>query len=207
VTTSALSPSAPSHLPVARQPIWTTDGRLHGHEYLYRSSLGRPAQVDRWSADRQDGATTAVLSALFHDGEPPGDTLAFVNVTRSFLVSDLPLPRVPERLVVEVVETVAADQDVLAGLQRLRSGGYRIALDDFVATPDQVAMLPYADYVKVDCRDLEADDGRLANTARGEGAMLVAERVSSSARKQRCTELGFDLLQGDSLGRAVTLLL
>lgn len=207
MTISAPSPGAPPHLPVARQPIWTASGRLHGHEYLYRSSSGLPAQVDRWSAPLQDGATASVLDALFHDGQPPGDALAFVNVTRSFLVHDLPLPPATGRLVVEVVETVSADRPVVAGLQRLRAAGYRIALDDFVASPDQLAMLRYADYVKVDCRDLESDSGGLLATARRHGARLVAERVSSSARRRLCTELGFDLLQGDALGRAVTLTL
>ncbi|MCL2850620.1 MAG: hypothetical protein FWE61_11370, partial [Micrococcales bacterium] len=40
--------------PVARQPIWTVSGALVGHEYLYRSRIGRPAGVDRWRAERQD---------------------------------------------------------------------------------------------------------------------------------------------------------
>ncbi|MDC7121035.1 EAL domain-containing protein [Cellulomonas fimi] len=203
----APSPSAPLHLPVARQPIWTTSGRLHGHEYLYRSSAGLPAGVDRWSARLQDGATSSVLAALFHDGQPPGDALAFVNVTRSFLVRELPLPAAAGRLVIEVVESVAADPLVIDGLRRLRAAGYRIALDDFVASPDQLAMLRYADYVKVDCRDLESGGEDLVRVAREHGALLVAERVSSSARRARCLELGFGLLQGDALGRAVTLML
>ncbi|NKY39118.1 EAL domain-containing protein [Cellulomonas septica] len=203
----APSPSAPPHLPVARQPIWTTSGRLHGHEYLYRSSAGLPVGVDRWSAHLQDGATTAVLTALFHDGPPPGDALAFVNVTRSFLVRDLPLPPSAGRLVIEVVESVEAGPDVLDGLLRLRAAGYRIALDDFVASRDQLAMLRYADYVKIDCRDLETGGDELVRVARAFGARLVAERVSSSARRARCVELGFGLLQGDALGRAVTLTL
>lgn len=197
-------PSATEARPVARQPIWTTTGELHGHEYLYRSRVGRPAQVDRWSAPLQDGATASVLSTVFQHGDPPGEALAFVNVTRSFLVHDLPLPFAPDRLVVEVVESVAADRRVLDGLAVLRAAGYLIALDDFVASADQVAMLPFADYVKVDCRDVEADTGRLTRLARREGALLVAERVSSDTRRRRCTDLGFDLLQGDALGRAVT---
>lgn len=203
----APSPSAPPHLPVARQPIWTASGRLHGHEYLYRSSAGLPAGVDRWSARLQDGATSAVLTALFHDRQPPGDALAFVNVTRSFLVRELPLPASAGRLVLEVVESVAADPRVLDGLGRLRAAGYRIALDDFVASRDQRAMLRYADYVKIDCRDLEAGGEELVAVARRHGARLVAERVSSSARRARCLDLGFGLLQGDALGRAVTLTL
>jgi len=205
VTVPVVSPPLPARLPIARQPIWTADGRLFGNEFLYRSRDGLPAQVDRWVSDRQDVATASVLDALFGDGPPAGATYAFVNITRSFLVEDRPLPAHAGRLVLEVVESVTADDAVLAGLERLRSRGYRIAIDDFAAEPDQVAMMPWADFVKIDCRDVDRLGDDLVGLARQHGATLVAERVSDSALVARCRELGFELLQGDELGPAVTL--
>ena len=94
---------------------------------------------------------------------------------------------------------------MLAGLQRLRSRGYRIALDDFAAEPDQVAMLPYADFVKIDCRDVRRQGSALVDLARRHGAALVAERVSTGGLVEACRRWGFDLLQGDVLGPAITL--
>jgi EAL and modified HD-GYP domain-containing signal transduction protein len=205
VTASVVSPAVPARLPIASQPIWTADGRLFGNEFLYRSRDGLPAQVDRWRSDRQDVATAAVLDVLFGDGPPAATTFAFVNITRSFLVNDRPLPAHADRLVLEVVESVAADDDVIAGLKRLRSRGYRIAIDDFAATPDQVAMLPYADFVKIDCRDLLHQGPELVELARRHGATLVAERVSDPQLVEACCRWGFDLLQGDVLGPAITL--
>src|SRR3954447_16358050 len=120
VTVAAFSPPTPAKLPIARQPIWTSDGTLFGNEFLYRSRDGLPAQVDRWGSDRQDIATASVLDVLFADGPPTDSTLAFVNITRSFLVDDRPLPAHAGRLVLEVVESVHADPLVLAGLERLR---------------------------------------------------------------------------------------
>ena len=195
----------PSKLPIARQPIWTLDGRLFGHEFLYRSRDGLPAQVDHWQSDRQDVATASVLDVLFGDGPPVDPTPAFVNVTRSFIVDDRPLPAHPGRLVLEVVESVIADDAVIAGLQRLRARGYRIAIDDFAAEDDQVRMIPYADYVKIDVRDMDRIGPELVELARSHGAMLVAERVSDDEVVARCRALGFELLQGDALGPAVTL--
>jgi len=205
VTVPAVSPAVPARLPIARQPIWTVGGRLYGNEFLYRSRDGLPAQVDRWGSDRQDVATASVLEVLFGDGPPASSTFAFVNVTRSFLVDDRPLPAHAGRLVLEVVESVEADDAVLAGLERLRSRGYRIAIDDFAAEPDQVAMMPWADYVKVDCRDVQRLGEGLVHHARRHGATLIAERVSDAALVAECRTLGFDLLQGDELGPAVTL--
>ena len=180
------------------------DGHLFGNEFLYRSRDGLPAQVDRWRSDRQDIATAAVLDALFGNGPPPESTFAFVNITRSFLVTDRPLPAHPHHLVLEVVESVAADAEVLAGLQRLRSRGYRIAIDDFVGDADQVAMMPYADFVKIDCRDICAQGAGLVELARRHGALLVAEWVSDANLVEQCRSWGFDFMQGDALGPAIT---
>ena len=146
----------------------------------------------------------AVFAAL-RDGAPYlREGRAFVNVTRSFVVDDLPLPQPHADLVLEIVETVPADDDVLAGLLRLRERGYSIALDDFAANANQVAMLPYADYVKIDCRELVRHGSALLDVARRDGAALVAERVSDEGLVERCLALGFELLQGDALGAATT---
>ena len=205
MTVPVVSPAVPARLPIARQPIWTAGGQLFGNEFLYRSRDGLPAQVDRWGSDRQDVATASVLDVLFGDGPPTSSTFAFVNVTRSFLVDDRLLPAHADRLVLEIVESVQADAAVLAGLDRLRSRGYRIAIDDFAAEPDQVAMMPYADFVKIDCRDVHRLGDGLVQLARRHGATLVAERVSDTGLVDECRELGFELLQGDVLGPAVTL--
>ncbi|WP_029288993.1 EAL domain-containing protein [Cellulomonas sp. HZM] len=193
----------PGRPPVARQPIWTADGRLYAHELLYRSADGLAVGVDLWDPPDQDLATASVLEALDDEPDERG-VLSFVNVTRSYVVGRHRLPRPDDGLVLEIVETVPADDEVLAGLQRLRELGYRIALDDFAAEAHQVAMLPYAHYVKIDCRELVQHGTALVELARRDGAMLVAERLSSSALVDRCVSLGFDLLQGDALGPATT---
>jgi len=191
-------------LPVARQPIWTVSGHLVGYEYLYRSQQGLAVGVDGWVDAQQEAATASVLATVYADGEPDGDLLTFVNVTRSFLVGERPLPAPSGRLVLEVVESVRVDDDVLAGTDALRAAGYLIAVDDYTACPSQMALLRYADFVKVDLRDLHRlpPDG-LAD-ARRYGARLVAEYVSDLALARHATDLGFDLLQGDVLGAART---
>ena len=193
-----------ARLPVARQPIWTPEGGLVGHEYLYRSEAGLPVGVDGWLDEQQEGASASVLASVFGDGMPAGDDLVFVNVTRSFLTGGRRLPDAADRLVLEVVESVRATDAVIAGLPVLRAEGYRIAVDDYVATDDQRAMLPFADYVKVDLRDLGTLTTAALDVARSYGARLVAEHVADLALVQLAVDLGFDLLQGDVLGAART---
>lgn len=191
-----------AHLFLGRQGIFDRDGHVHGYEFLYRAGRQHSLRVDLWPAAAQDRATLRVLQATF---SPTGvrsvaaSARVFVNFTRAFLVGDLPLPDEPDRLVVEIVESVRADAAVIAGVQRLRERGFRIALDDFVGLTSQVALLPYADYVKVDQRDLVERGTGLVSLAASHGATLVAERLETRAQLEWCDTLGFDLFQGFAL--------
>ena len=66
-------------------------------------------------------------------------------------------------------------------------------------------MLPYADFVKIDVRDVDRIGPQLVQLARRNGAVLVAERVWNDTLVEQCRTLGFELLQGDVLGPAITL--
>jgi len=171
-----------------------------GYEFLYRAPSRRPVRVDRWTPARQDGATAAVLDCVFGGAgitSVAADHLAFVNVTRSYLVGDLSLPLDPARLVLEIVESVRADPAVLAGVKALRASGYRIAIDDFAGLDDQIALLPHADYVKLDIRDLTRLGTPLIRLAARFGAVLIAERVEDASMLDWCAAAGFTLFQGD----------
>jgi len=192
---------------VGRQPIVTPGGGVRAYEFLYRSPDGTPTRVDTWGAAGQDRATGVVLAAVRRTVLPAvvGTADAFVNVTRSFLVGELPLPAFDRRLVLEVVESVVVDAEVLAGLARLRAAGYRIAIDDFIGLRRQHAVLPYADFVKIDVRDLARLGPRLLDSARSTGATLVAERVEDAATMLALQEAGFALFQGDAFGATAVL--
>lgn len=197
-----------ARVPLGRQPISTSDGTPRAYEFLYRSLSAQRAGVDRWTPGRQDGATACVLDSVFADRgvlEAASGCPAFVNVTRSYLVGALPLPVDPERLVLEIVESVPADAEVLAGVRRLRAAGYRIAIDDFAGLPAQVDLLPYADYVKVDYRDLARQGASLVALAARYGAQLVAERLETTSALDACVAAGFSLYQGDVLAPTVVL--
>ncbi len=192
--------------PVARQPIVTRQGGVVGYEFLYRSPSGRPARVDHWRPRDQDGATTAVLARVFGLADAPAlapSALAFVNVTRAVLVGALPLPDRPDRLVLEVVESVEVDGAVVRGVRALADRGFRVALDDFTGRPGQLALLPWASYVKIDARDLDRHGDELVALARRHDAALIAERIEDAGMFARCVALGFALFQGHLVQPAV----
>ena len=189
---------------LGRQGIFTADRSLFGYELLFRAPGRIGLRVDLWNALQQDRATEHVIAAAFHAPEcGPLDRLGFVNFTRSYLVDHESIGFAPDQGVIEVVESAFADDALRMRLRELRDEGYRIAIDDFVGTSSQVALLEHADFVKIDVRDLVAQGPDLVARARSHGSTLVAERVETRAMLAWCVELGFDLFQGHSFEPAI----
>jgi EAL and modified HD-GYP domain-containing signal transduction protein len=190
---------------VARQGIFTETGRLFAYELSFRSAGTHPEQSGEWSAFQHERATSHVLSASFgrdHLERLARGRIVFVRCPRPFLVGDLPLPARPDRLVVEVTDTEVADDAVLAGIARLRERGFRIALPGFAATAAQLLLVPMADFVKIDARDLDVEGEPVLRAAASSGALLVGEFVENHRDFQHARTLGLTLFQGNLLERA-----
>jgi c-di-GMP-related signal transduction protein len=179
---------------LARQPILNRDQNTHGYELLFRSGPD-----NFFSASDPDAATchTIDFSLLFDYAALTGGRAAFINCTRNILLRDIItlLPR--DRVVVEVLEDVPADEETLAACDRLRQAGYSIALDDYVPTPNTLRLLPFADIVKVDF--MATDAARQASIAadmRRRGIRLLAEKVETREQFHFAQSLGFHYFQG-----------
>lgn len=196
---------------IGRQPIYDADRRLHGYELLFRSEQNATAAEVAATDAAGDAATTSTILAAFSGfgaTELLGGRPGFVNLTRAFLVGDLPVPFEPDQAVLEVLETVTLDPEVLDGVRRLKRAGYRIALDDFVWTPGADEVVALASIVKLDVLTPWAQVVDLAHRCRNRGGsdlVLLAERVEDEQMVQRCLDHGFTLFQGYHLGRPQTL--
>ncbi|WP_239152242.1 EAL and HDOD domain-containing protein [Virgisporangium aurantiacum] len=187
---------------VGRQPVYDRHGDVVGYELLFRS--GPDAAT---ATSRNAFATSQVIVAAFTEfglDQLVGDRPCFVNLTREFLVGDLPVPFDPGRTVLEVLETVTADDEVCAGVRALTDRGYTVALDDFRPTGTASRLLPMATYVKLDMldNDTETLTATVETLREQPGLTLVAERVETEERLALAFELGFELFQGHVLGRA-----
>lgn len=193
-----------SRVLLGRQGIFSPTRDLYGYELLFRAPGRMGLRVDLWNARQQDRATEHVIAAAFHlPHREPIDMLAFVNFTRSYLLERREIGFSPEQAVIEVVESAFADDALRDRLRDLRRQGYRIAIDDFVGTTSQTSLLPHADFVKIDVRDLVARGEDLVRVAGEHGSTLIAERVETHAMVDWCLGLGFDLFQGHSFEPAI----
>ncbi len=145
---------------------------------------------------------------------PPGRDL-FINLHPKDLTDDTlyaadsPLAPFASRIVLEVTERAELDEraDLPARIKRLRSLGFRVAIDDLGAG---YAGLSYftrlvPEVVKIDValvRDIHREDikrklvGSLTTLCRDLGMIVVAEGVETPMERDTVVELGCDLLQG-----------
>lgn len=195
-------PSLAGLVHVGRQALFDRTNAVVGYELLFR---GDAQAVE--AAERGAYATSRVLVTAFSDvgiHALVGNALCFVNLTREFIVGELPLPFGPEQVVLEVLETIEVDDEVVAGVTRLVGEGYAIALDDFIiGGAGHEKLLGLATYVKLDV--LDTDPAELAATVafcrRYPEITLVAERLETPEHLDRASALGFDLFQGYVLSR------
>ena len=182
---------------VARQPILDRNGGLLGYELLFREADSETAGV----LDDRAATSTVILDGLFDVGlfELVGDSVAYVNVSREFLLSVHPPPLPVRRVVLELLEDQVVDEALLGVLEDLVEHGFTIALDDFRLSPATEPLISYASIIKVDVleyseRALESLVAHLR--ANYPGLTLLAEKVETRTDWLRCRVLGFDAFQG-----------
>lgn len=187
---------------VARQPILDVRGRVHGYELLFR------AEPEAGFRGDGDLATRTMLdnTVIFGLEKLTAGLPAFVNCTREALTGELVKVLPPSMTVLEILETVEPTPPLIHACRKLKSEGFRLALDDFYWRPGMEPLVELADYIKVDFI--------LSNkTARAElrerlGTLcvaMVAEKVETQEDYTQARLEGFTLFQGYYFCRPILL--
>ena len=188
---------------IARQPIYDRAGDLYAYELLFRES---EADQNANILDGDQASCHLILQAMTAAGLNvlAEQQFAFINVTRNLLASGVlsTLPR--QRVVLEVLENVVADEVVLQAVAQLSREGFKIALDDWVYEVNNAAFLDLADIVKLEVQnkskeELLAQLRYLSPT----GIQLLAEKIENQTQHDLCIELGFSYFQGYHLARPI----
>ena len=189
---------------IARQPIYDSQLEVIGYELLFRAS-------DTYFAEFTSGheaSSRVIVNSFINIGieRLVGSSLAFINVPEQLVLNDALLPMFHEQTVLEVLEDTPPSAEVIAGLKRLKSRGFKIALDDFVYQPAYRPFLELADFVKVDVENMQRDEiaEQLAQL-RPYPAKLVAEKVETEDMYVLCRAQGFRYFQGYFFCRPRTL--
>lgn len=180
---------------VARQPILDQQQRCHGYELLFRDGPNNAFPV----IDAEQATSRIIASSHFTLSldELTGDYPAFINFSELALLHHLPELLPPERVVLEILESVAPTDELVATLANLQQKGYQIALDDFVYSPEMERLLPYASIVKLDIlqHGIEGLPQQI-EALKGYDVKLLAEKVENHEQFKQTKALGFELFQG-----------
>jgi c-di-GMP-related signal transduction protein len=190
---------APKLRYVARQPIFDRNKKVFGYELLFRDGMENAfhgGDADVASHSTLDSSLLMGLDVLC-DGRR-----AFINCTRSTLTGGLITLLPSQSIVVEVLESVAADPEVLAACHHLHEAGYLIALDDYVCDDPRQPLAEIADIIKVDLK-LTSPEQRTALMKRYSSGRcrMLAEKVADHADFIAARDTGFVFFQGYFLRR------
>jgi len=178
---------------VARQPIFDSSRNVFGYELFFRNGV-----EDHFNADPELAARATVDSSLLYGIKTLCDNRrAFVNCTREVLLNDLIMLLPPEQTVAEVLETVEADDRVIAACKRLKTAGYLIALDDFAPEDPRTPLCELADFIKVDLRATKPEErAGMMRRFGSSGCQMLAEKLETPHEFHHARDLGFVYFQG-----------
>lgn len=179
---------------MARQPILNGVGQVFGYELLYRAG----AEASTCVAPTDLAASRVLNDAVLSLGL---ETLtsgkrAFMNLSRTLLLSDYATLLPVKSVVLEVLETVEVDEMILKSIRMLRGRGYSVALDDFVLGTPADVLLPHVNFVKVDVLNTTAADRAAIRKAVPGAVTLLGEKVESAEMFEELRQTGFHLFQG-----------
>jgi c-di-GMP phosphodiesterase len=179
------------HRFIGRQAI--LDGKMHlyGYELLFRAGTD-----NAFSGDVEDATNQIIDSCLSMIACSSSKNL-FINCTRDSLVS-MNVKLLPSQTVVlEILESVAADAEVVRACKELKRCGFRLALDDFSPHETKGELVDIADYVKVDFRAYDAAARQeIYKIFRRRKTIFVAEKVETLSEVLQAETEGNTLFQG-----------
>lgn len=190
---------------LARQPILDRQQNIQAYELLFRDSHINHAQIDN-----ELHATASVIVSLFNEmglQSVLGKERGFINVDACMLMSDMVEMLPPERMVLELLETVEVTPLLLERCRQLKRHGFALALDDFAAFRQQYRdLLPLVDVIKVDLTKVhEGALRQLTQRLKKYPARLLAEKVETPAQFEQCKNLGYHYFQGYYFARPTLL--
>ncbi len=185
---------------LGRQPILDRHQQLFAYELLFRSGSAEKGNFASF-IDGNQATATVIINAFteFSLADALGPYQGFIKVDEGLLFSDLINALPPHTVVLEILDTVAQTQDMIARCEQLRQAGYILATHVRPETLDldNKPLLRIAEVIKVDVSRVEPERlKQLTPSLKPLRKTLLAEKVESNDQMKLCHDLGFDLFQG-----------
>ena len=189
---------------VARQPIFDVGNRRIAYELLYRDG---PLATKAGAQPADTMCNEMALHALLTIGldQLTGGATAWINITREHLLAGLHRLFDPKNVVIELLESISADQEVLAACESAVADGYVLALDDYDGRPELDALLKVVQIVKIQVmHSSERELTPVVRALKARGLVVLAECVETTEQHAMCARIGCTLFQGYVFSRPET---
>lgn len=134
---------------LARQAIFDKDRDIYAYELLYRDSSANtyPTQL----SDEEATGRIFFDALLLHGIEKiSNNKIAFINLSTSGLLSELPHLLPSTKVVIEIVERTSDIDQVASCVEKMRQDGYVFALDDYNGSEHWLPIVGLVEYIKVE---------------------------------------------------------
>ncbi|MEO5573477.1 MAG: HDOD domain-containing protein [Gammaproteobacteria bacterium] len=180
---------------VGRQPIYNRQLEVFAYELLFRSGVNNHAIFD----DGDQATSQVILNTFMEIGleNIVGEKMAFINLTRTFILGSYLFPFPQTRIGLEILEGIRVDADIVESVRKLSEQGYLIVLDDFVYHENLLPLVEMADIIKLDILALGRDGVREhLEILKKYKIEILAEKVETQDDFEFCKRLGFNYFQG-----------
>jgi len=176
---------------IGRQPIVNERGALFAYD-LFSSTQ---------SADAQATATLINdLQSAFGIDRILGKRFGFIRIEDRFIFHELfdLLPK--EKVIYALLEESLVDEGLCEKLEKLKSKGYRFALNDFAFTPENIEkfspIFPYLEFIKIDVPRSGRMKREDVEQLKKQGLIVIGAKIESHDIHAECVAKGFSYFQG-----------
>lgn len=194
--TATVSPTS-TPTSVHREPVVAADGHVVGYVVSVARQPAVPTQAH--DTEQRQLASDAVHQAyLSLDlASVVADRYAFLPATPAMLEGWVPTPVVPGRLVLDLPVGFESRPAAVVQTQALRGLGMELALQGYVGTPQQDALLPLVGFAVIDAARVDpAALGALVHRAHTMQTRVLATNVTDQATMDRFLAAGIDGFRG-----------
>ena len=180
---------------VGRQPIFDNKNKVVAYELLFRNSL-----ENKYSEEDGERATLEVILNTFYtlgSNEVTEGKKAFINFTEKMIHTNIFSIISPDKVAVEILESIEPTKEVIEICKHLKEMGYIIALDDFIYDEKYKDLINYADIIKVDFRATGPTERKeIIEKVSNTRVKFLAEKVETYEEFKEALNLGYNYFQG-----------
>lgn len=181
------------------QPIFAENGSAYGYEYWFQNGFQSEKDIEEYN----DDSAIHITEAQYHfmDAEIKDfveNKVLFVNLSEQTLLEHDESKFSPQQSVFEFLNPFHPTSEVIHHLSTLKQQGYRFALGTFIFKKDYHALLPIADFIKIDLSIIQSSKlpDVLEKIRRISQAKIIAFNVQDHPTANFCFQNGCEYVQG-----------